>query len=321
MNILFVAPPIPDFLADSLLHGLRSLLGDVVVDMPRAEQMYVNAPPRSFHGRGFTLYRTLSDYTIDRSDIAGKLRHKFFDVVIYSCVNSCYPENEYLHFWGLVKENYPKNKIFLVDGADTTAIKEHLLGEGIYFKREIPNDAPWKNDVLPISFAIPKEKIYTGELNKTRLIAPLIPGVAATYIYNDEASYYQMYQESMFALTWKKAGWDCLRHYEIIANGTLPLFLDIEHLPTKTMIPWPRAAVKDILEMPGLSIGGNYSPSMKFEYDGRNTITNVDFTQFMFDMKMWDAYIDISQQMRHYLYNNLTTVSIAKYLWEKAHFG
>jgi len=69
MNILYVAPPIPDFLADSVLHGLRSLLGDTVVDVPKAEQMYQYAPPKSFHGRGFTLYRTLHDSQIDRTDI------------------------------------------------------------------------------------------------------------------------------------------------------------------------------------------------------------------------------------------------------------
>jgi len=317
MNILFVAPPIPDFLADSVLHGLRSLLGDSVVDVPRAEQMYANAPYRSFHGRGFTLYRTFPTDNIDRTDIVNKIKTKFFDVVIYGCVNSCYPENEFLHFWHEVVDNYSPNKIFLIDGADPPTIKENLLEAGIYFKREIPNDAPWGNRVEPISFTIPREKVFTGEANKIRLIAPLIPGVGSTYVYHHEQLYYQMYQESMFALTWKKAGWDCMRHYEIMANGCLPLFLDIEGLPKRTMIPFPRVAMRSVLEMPGLSLG-SFRPDMKFEYDNRNTITNVDFTNFVFDMKMWDEYIFVSQQTRQYLYNNLTTLSIAKYLWEKA---
>lgn len=317
VNILYVAPPIPDFLADSILHGLRSLLGTTVIDVPKAEQMYRNAPPKSFHGRGFTLYKTLHDDIIDRSNIPEKIKSKFFDLIIYGCVSSCYPENEHLHYWDLVKENYPLNKIFLIDGADPTDVKDHLVGAGVYFKREIPNDSRWGSNLVPISFSIPREKIYTGDLDKTRLIAPLIPGSALSYIYDDESSYYKMYQESMFALTWKKAGWDCMRHYEIMANGTLPLFLDIENLPRRTMVPFPSAVMRILLDLPGLNTG-NFNPSMTFEYDDRNTITNVDFTQFGFDMREWDEYVNLSQQTRQYLYNNLTTLNVAKYLLEKA---
>jgi len=232
-------------------------------------------------------------------------------------VNSCYAENEHLHYWELVKENYPINKIFLIDGADPTNVKDYLIGEGIYFKREIPDDSKWGSSLVPISFSIPREKISKGGVNKTRLIAPLIPGAASTYIYNDEQAYYQMYQESMFALTWKKAGWDCMRHYEIMANGTLPLFLDIENLPQHTMVPFPRIAMKTVLNLPGLHMG-KFDPRMTFEYDDRNTITNVDFTEFIFDMKMWDEYVNVSQQTRQYLYNNLTTENVAEDLLEKA---
>ena len=313
MKILFVAPPIPDFLADSVLHGLRSLFGDTVVDVPKAEQMYVNAPRREFHGRGFTLYKVFNEGSVDRTDIESKIKTKFFDAVIYGCVNSCYPENEYLHFWDVVKENYPTNKILLIDGADPITLKENLVGEGVYFKREIPDNSPWGSKLVPISFSIPKEKIFTGAADKTRLFAPLIPGVGATYIYYDEQSYYKMYQEALFGLTWKKAGWDCMRHYEIIAQGVLPLFLDIDHLPKRTMIPWPREETRAILEMPGLKLG--FDPSMKFEYDNRNTITNVNFSQFSFDTSAWNEYIERSQKLRRYLFDHLTTENVAKDIW------
>ena len=33
--------------------------------------------------------------------------------------------------------------------------------------------------------------------------------------------------QAWFALTRPKGGWDCLRHYEILAAGTLPYFLDL----------------------------------------------------------------------------------------------
>ena len=37
-----------------------------------------------------------------------------------------------------------------------------------------------------------------------------------------------MYSNSIFAITNKKLGWDCLRHYEILMNGCVPLYLDIK---------------------------------------------------------------------------------------------
>jgi len=42
--------------------------------------------------------------------------------------------------------------------------------------------------------------------------------------YKNEKDYYQSYQNSIFALSYKKAGWDSLRHYEILMNGCIPLF-------------------------------------------------------------------------------------------------
>ena len=33
----------------------------------------------------------------------------------------------------------------------------------------------------------------------------------------------------------KKGGWDCMRHYEIMANGCLPLFVDFDNCPDTTM--------------------------------------------------------------------------------------
>lgn len=84
----------------------------------------------------------------------------------------------------------------------------------------------------PITFSIPESKIINKEncLKKTRFIAPLIPGDNTTYIYNTEKDYYESYQSSYYAITTKKGGWDCLRHYEILANNCIPYFVDIEVL-------------------------------------------------------------------------------------------
>jgi len=72
------------------------------------------------------------------------------------------------------------------------------------------------NNVLPIQFAFPTNKVSKGA-KKERRIAHSDPRDKKTYIFNNETDYYMDYQFSKFAITQKKAGWDCLRHYEI--NG------------------------------------------------------------------------------------------------------
>lgn len=98
--------------------------------------------------------------------------------------------------------------------------------------------------VYPISFSIPATKIVSTIPPKTRLLAHIIPGDMRTYIYSNETDYYQGYRESWFALTCKKAGWDCMRHYEIIANGCIPLFLDIDQCPKNTMTTFPKELIQ-----------------------------------------------------------------------------
>ena len=97
--------------------------------------------------------------------------------------------------------------------------------------------------VYPISFSIPAAKIVLSIPPKTRLLAHIIPGDMRTYIYSNETDYYQGYRESWFALTCKKAGWDCMRHYEIIANGCIPLFLDLDQCPKNTMTNFPKELI------------------------------------------------------------------------------
>lgn len=98
------------------------------------------------------------------------------------------------------------------------------------------------NNVNPITFSIPKEKITEIPIeldpNSRQMISPLIPGDMSTYIYNDEESYYKQYQESNFALSPKKAGWDCMRHYEILANNCIPVITNVSNMPTNIMFDW-----------------------------------------------------------------------------------
>ena len=94
--------------------------------------------------------------------------------------------------------------------------------------------------LYPITFSISETKIMKRSNAKTKILSSLIPGDLRTYIYNTEIEYYNEYKSSIFALTKKKAGWDCLRHYEIIANGCIPIFLEIEKCPSKCIHMLPK---------------------------------------------------------------------------------
>ena len=94
--------------------------------------------------------------------------------------------------------------------------------------------------LFPITFSIPREKLIQRTVSKTKVLSDLIPGDLSTYIYNTEASYYEEYAKSLFATTTKKGGWDCMRHYEILACGCLPFFPGIEECPKSTMALLPK---------------------------------------------------------------------------------
>ena len=226
-----------DYLGDLTLHGLRELYGDDVIDYPGSWHLYKDEAIKRkldkniIFGKGFTYSNILNDFNkIDREDIENKIKANYFDLIIYGSIR-----RSDLFLDNAINSN---SKIIFIDGADDTYIEQKYLQYGLYFKREYIKTL---SNVKPISFSVPKLKILQSIDNKpTHLIAPLIPGKSKTYIYNNEEDYYKMYQKSIFGITYKKTGWDCMRHYEILMNGCIPMFLDIEACPTMTMENFPK---------------------------------------------------------------------------------
>ncbi len=255
MRILYISGgQTPDYMCDMLFHGLRSLLGASVVDVNRIWFTYAHEFAAGGHdksrlyGRGFTIYGLLGeDSAVDRTDIPQKLRTKYFDLVIYGSVHRC------RLFLEEVLAFYPPYRVLLIDGEDEPDLVSPLLDRGIYFKREI---AFAQRGLRPIAFAIPENRIGTVSRQKTKLLAFIDPRDPRTYIYHDERDYYGDYAESLFAVTKKKAGWDCLRHYEILANGCIPYFPDLDHCPPATMVFFPKyelCLAKRLIESRGLA--------------------------------------------------------------------
>ena len=233
-----------DYMHDIVLHGLREIYGNSVIDYPGVWYMYRDEVKKrnydidNLWGKGFTLYNLLSNYQqIDRTDIENKIKTNYFDFIIFGSIDKVQL------FFDIAINS--KSKIIFVDGNDSPFINEQITDKGVYFKRELISDNI--KNVYPINFAIPKEKIvHTINPKPLNILAPLIPGKYSTYIYENEQDYYQSYRNSVFALTYKKMGWDSLRHYEILMNGCIPLFLNIDKCPEKILTNLPKKLLSEI---------------------------------------------------------------------------
>jgi hypothetical protein len=256
MKILYVAsnqktaqfPFLTDYQNDCLLIGLKELFGDDVVDVNKRFHLYSDYPEadaKADYGSGFTITRYLESDNCDREDIHKKIKNNYFDLVIYG---SIWRNQDYID---LVHEHYDKSKILYIDGEDSTNFNERLKDGALYFKREL-NPDPSQNlgdllrFVLPIQFAFPTKKFNKG-MKKERRVAHSDPRDRSTYVFKTEGEYYQDYQFSKYAVTTKKAGWDCLRHYEIMGNSCIPLFQDIQHAPRFTMMKLPKALLTKVM--------------------------------------------------------------------------
>jgi hypothetical protein len=137
-----------------------------------------------------------------------------------------------------------------------------------------------KAQICPLPYCIPDEMVVKDdELDrvleqKHMVIADMIPGEPLTYRFSStqETEYNDMYRQSLFGFTQKKGGWDCLRHYEIMANGCIPIFKDLQKCPTHTLATFPKDLVMEANRelLP-------WKPEYKSKYDTyvRNMITHI----------------------------------------------
>ena len=107
-----------------------------------------------------------------------------------------------------------------------------------------------KTNATPTWFGISKRKVVPlARRNKTQTWGTYVPalrGINRSYVFNDEQSYMDDYARSRYAYTWKKAGWDCMRHVEILGAGAIPLFYRISRRPMCTLVGHPFDLYADI---------------------------------------------------------------------------
>jgi hypothetical protein len=306
MRILFVTTAAPDKQGDllevSLLHGLRTILGDDLVDYPKKKIMYHDfseSPKNELHGRGFSLLTTPIADVSDRDIFDQK-----FDVVLYGD-GHMYNEPPTLEDINKLANG----NTWIIDGHDlygNAPTKIFFQGEEIIgnqftncFKRELIEE---EDSVYPTGFGIPEERIRAINFDiKDQTIQKTAPSNAmfgnvselgggfAHHKFRDEEDYYNDMQRSWFGLTCKKGGWDCLRHYEIIAAGALLLFRDYDRKP-------PLCSPQDL-------------PC--FSYSSPEQLYKL-MSKLVVDNKPTEQYLDMLNKQREWLHNHGTTTARAK---------
>ena len=306
---------------DLTLHGLRELYGNDVVDYPGCWYLYSdevkkrNFDTNKLWGKGFNLNDSFQGYDlIDRNDIRTKIKSKYFDLIIYGSIRRS------SHFLDeVIKSN---NKYIFIDGEDDRFIDQNCANKSIYYKRELLKET---SNIKPINFSVPKNKIIKEVNRKPKnLLSPLIPGRLETYIYKDEISYSQMYQDSVFALTYRKGGWDCFRHYEILMNGCVSFHLEIDKCPNKTLEKLPKDLLKEILKKYEWILS-KYNPFFIYKKKFLDIkkimlflISSIKSNESLenFIHKNEEVF-EIKNQLLNYTKNNLTTELLAKGIIER----
>jgi len=143
---------------------------------------------------------------------------------------------------------------------------------------------------VPFAYSIPDEYVVSAVPEKVRDFSEVIPGTRSNYTYGpgEYEGYLQQYRESRFAHTKKKGGWDCLRHYEILASGCIPVVESLQDIPVYTMTTYPKeilsAAYADLLPWTGsegqLTLYREYVEKL-LEHCRKNCTTSASARRFL----------------------------------------
>ena len=304
MKIVFVTTTGEDYLQDSILHGMRSLIHEDCVDFPRKKILYQDWSEKNkneLHGRGFSMYSAaISEIQNRELDNA--------DFVLYGVSKN---SNDFSFENPKINSLVCPSKIWHLDGHDLyggaytelrtiTHDNEAVIGvqKTPCFKRELIEEV---SGAYPIGFGIPSHNIRSIDITrKKQFFQKTAPHDSVFLPVNDmgggfrhhsfinEDDYYADIQDSWFGLTCKKGGWDCLRHYEIMAAGSLLLFKDYHKKPPLcSPIGFPTISYSSEEEL--------------FEIMNKLVINN----------KPTEKYISLLREQRKWLINHGTTTARA----------
>jgi hypothetical protein len=136
MKVLFINHfGFPDYQNDMVYHGLIELGYEVFETAYPGYMLSSHPNPSSLYGKGFSIFAKLTHTPSveDTNTILEKIHSKYYDIVVYGSV---YRDLSYLD---AVKLNYPKDRVYFIDGEDGDRCLEDLFAIGTYCKRECTN--------------------------------------------------------------------------------------------------------------------------------------------------------------------------------------
>ncbi|CAF3867732.1 unnamed protein product [Rotaria sordida] len=130
---------------------------------------------------------------------------------------------------------------------------------------------------------------------KFKDFSELIPGKLQTYKFSfeNEIDYRRLYSTAYFAITMKKGGWDCNRHYEIISSGTMPFFDKLNEAGNYTLSLLPKSILYEAQTIPGV------------------TRYNMSINHQLFDLNQYNLLL---HRLLYYAKHRLTTIKIVEYI-------
>lgn len=192
-RVLYLGSPRDDYLADTLLVGLRRILGEDLVDVPVQDSLYRERapPPEEIYGHGFTVWGLLDEVDVDRSNVRERAREGEFDAVVWGNIHRQKARFREWERAGLL-EDVDASLVFL-DGTDpvpgstlarwkrraidaakrrlpvaydrtyaVTPVFSPAVEHGLYLKTRLTEDMLERHPdgtLLSLPFAIPAEKV------------------------------------------------------------------------------------------------------------------------------------------------------------------
>ena len=311
-------PESNDYLTDAIFQYMKSSDAFDVYECPWMVHMYKDSTCKKedLTGFGFALRKDLTQTpcVLDLQKTLDMISDREFDYIVMDSrtVNPWWNSRGLSPFYdntikiiNHVLKYYPANKILFFDGEDQPTVIRELVGKVTYFKRELTFQHPM---VHPIGYCFPEWKFRESSLvQKTKDMATVIPGEKSTYIFREEEAYYSDYQSSKFAMTWKKLGWDCFRHHEILFSSCVPIFPDIDECPPLTLTHYPKDICLEIMQS-GVVIPG-YRKWQQYHDLYCFLGVSVDFSKMSND-----HYSDILGRLKEHSLKYLTSRKMTDYI-------
>ena len=298
------------YITNSIITGFSELNDEITVFCHISDFLYKDQKGlideslighQKLYGHAYTVNRNNIIIESNFDIILENINNHYYDLCIFPfCNESIIFNKDFNNLLSFTHNYYQTNELFIIDECDNQSILplNIPISSYLYFKREFTNGNMLHSNVFifPISYSIPSEKFLPKNYNKSQVLINSYyyegmmydTSLRSSLNHQSIESYFNEYNNSLFAITGKRGGYDRMVHYEIIAGYCLPVFIDYIYMPRTVMTTWPSD-----LQM----LANSYWHQYEFNYYFNET-----------------KYFNLLDQFYDYAYKNLTYEKLVKYL-------